>query len=70
MLTAATCHCVDSKRPVDAPLFCATRAPRTCPMILDEALERNAELGAQVQHFEDELKLAPWAIEKLQLEVT
>jgi hypothetical protein len=39
-------------------------------MILDEALERNAELGAQVQHFEDELKLAPWAIEKLQLEVT
>ena len=39
-------------------------------MILDEALQRNAELGAQVQHLQDELKRAQLAIEKLKLEVT
>lgn len=39
-------------------------------MTLDEALQRNAELGAQVRHFEGELKLALLAVEKLKLEVT
>ena len=39
-------------------------------MTLDEALQRNAELGAQVLHLQDELKLAQLVIDKLKLEVT
>ena len=38
-------------------------------MTLDEALHRNAELGAQVQRFEEELKVAQLTIEKLKVEV-
>ncbi len=38
-------------------------------MTLDEALRRNAELGAQVQRFEEELKLARLTIDKLKVEV-
>jgi hypothetical protein len=34
-------------------------------MTLDEALHRNAELGAQVQRLEEELKVAQLTIEKL-----
>jgi hypothetical protein len=39
-------------------------------MTLDAAQQRNAELGAQVLHLHDELKLAQLAIDKLKLEVT
>lgn len=39
-------------------------------MTLDEALQRNAELGAQVLHLHGELKLAQLVIDKLKLEVT
>ena len=39
-------------------------------MTLDEALHRNAELGAQVQRIGQELKLAQLTIEKLKVEVT
>jgi len=39
-------------------------------MTLDEALQRNAELGAQVQRFQDELKVALLTIDKLKVEVT
>jgi transposase len=39
-------------------------------MTLDEALQRNAELGARVLHLQDELKLAQLVIDKLKLEVT
>ena len=38
-------------------------------MTLDEALHRNAELGAQVQRLEEELKVAQLTIEKLKVEV-
>jgi len=38
-------------------------------MTLDEALQRNAELGAQVQRFEEELKVARLTIDKLKVEV-
>jgi len=38
-------------------------------MTLDEALHRNAELGTQVQRFEEELKIAQLTIEKLKIEV-
>jgi transposase len=38
-------------------------------MTLDEALHRNAELGTQVQRFEEELKVAQLTIEKLKVEV-
>jgi transposase len=38
-------------------------------MTLDEALHRNAELGTQVQRFEEELKVAQLTIEKLKAEV-
>lgn len=38
-------------------------------MNLDEALHRNAELGAQVQRFEQDLKVANLTIEKLKVEV-
>ncbi|MCK6475133.1 MAG: IS66 family transposase zinc-finger binding domain-containing protein, partial [Planctomycetes bacterium] len=38
-------------------------------MTLDEALRRNAELGAQVQRFEEVLKLARLTIDKLKVEV-
>lgn len=38
-------------------------------MTLDEALRRNAELGAQGQRFEEELKLARLTIDKLKVEV-
>ena len=39
-------------------------------MTLDEALQRNAELGAQVQHLQDELRRAQLVVDKLKLEVT
>jgi transposase len=38
-------------------------------MTLDEALQRNAELGAQVQRFEEDLKVARLTIDKLKVEV-
>ena len=38
-------------------------------MTLDEALRRNAELGAQAQRLEEELKLARLTIDKLKVEV-
>lgn len=38
-------------------------------MNLDEALHRNAELGVQVQRFEQDLKVAQLTIEKLKVEV-
>jgi transposase len=38
-------------------------------MTLDEALHRNADLDAQVQRFEEELKVARLSIEKLKVEV-
>ncbi len=45
------------------------RAAQLWPMTLDEALHRNAELGTQVQRFEEELKVAQLTIEKLKVEV-
>ncbi|WP_293504796.1 transposase [Roseateles sp.] len=36
---------------------------------MDEALHRNAELGVQVQRFEQDLKLAQLTIEKLKVEI-
>ena len=38
-------------------------------MTLDEALHRNAELGVQVQRFEQDLKVAQLTIDKLKVEV-
>lgn len=38
-------------------------------MTLDEALQRNAELGAQVQRFQEEIKVAQLTIDKLKVEV-
>jgi transposase len=38
-------------------------------MTLDEALQRNAELGVQVRRFEEELKVAQLTIDKLKVEV-
>lgn len=38
-------------------------------MNLDEALHRNAELGVQVQRFEQDLKVAQLTIEKLKVEI-
>ena len=38
-------------------------------MTLEEALHRNAALGAQVQRFEEDLKVAQLTIEKLKVEV-
>lgn len=38
-------------------------------MTSDEALQRNAELGTQVQRFQEGLKIAQLTIEKLKVEV-